>query len=105
MNEAARRTQGVAALQQIQSPGDELILKQKTSDAGVSRTSFATHKRGVPRTLWQKGAVFSTKMSRASVSAGKHTPQYHGPRGLSGENTGGYQAGAMPAQFNITHGT
>jgi hypothetical protein len=30
-----------------------------------SRQSFATHKKTLPRTLWQKGAVFSDKLSRA----------------------------------------
>lgn len=47
----------------------------KFSDAG-SRRSFITHKRGLPRTLWQPGALFSTRISRASVSAGKHVPHY-----------------------------
>jgi hypothetical protein len=42
-----------------------------------SRQSFATHKKTLPRTLWQKGAVFSDKLSRAYVSAGKYVPQYN----------------------------
>lgn len=74
------------------------------SDAGGSKMSFATHKRGIPRTLWQKGAVFSTRMSRASVSAGKHVPHYHGAAGMSAGFGGGYP-GAMPPQFSMTHGT
>jgi len=28
----------------------------------------------LPRTLWQKGAIFSNRLSRASVSAGKYVP-------------------------------
>lgn len=52
----------------------------KFSDAGSRKSahSFATHKRGMPKTLWQRGAMFSTRLSRASVSAGKHVPQFYG---------------------------
>ncbi len=48
----------------------------KQSDTG-SRYSFITHKRGnIPNTIWQRGAMFSSQISRASRSAGKYVPNY-----------------------------
>ena len=49
----------------------------KMSDAG-SKQSYITYRKGLPKTLWQKGAVFTTRMSRANVSAGEHVKQYQG---------------------------
>lgn len=75
------------------------------SDAG-SKTSFATIRRGLPRTLWQKGAIFSTRISRASVSAGKHVPQYYNNMytgGVVGHPDRMSQHQSMP--FNMTQGT
>lgn len=104
-NAAPKNPLGMTMNTQVQSNPhvQELLHKNRMSDAG-SRQSFATNGRGLPRTLWQRGAIFSTRLSRASVSAGVAVPHYQGtqPNGGAGQ-AGGVQASQH--QLGVTAGT
>lgn len=88
-NAAPKNPMGMTGNTQVQSHPQvqELLHKNRASDAG-SRQSFATNGRGLPRTLWQRGAIFSTRLSRATVSAGIAVPHYQGIQPHSGAGLG-----------------
>ena len=87
-NHAARQTQQTDVLARI----------NRASDAG-SRQSYVTN-QGLPKSLWQRGAIFSTRISRANISAGEGIPQYKGAHEVGGGIQAHAQMGATGFQQN-----